>query len=313
LPQKIVSKLRIYAGIQKAIIQFRPEILFIHDCQFLGIKEIVSYVKKNPEVKIYVDSHTDFINSGKNWVSRNILHRIIYKWCAKKIEPYTTKFYGTLPLRMHFYSQVYGIDNAKIDLLVLGADHTAIDFCNRQKNREKIRNELSIKPSDFVLITGGKIDERKKIHTLLDAMRQLNKHNIHLIFFGLPDEEMTITINNLSNIDNVHKIGWLEPDKIYNYFFAADLGVFPGTHSVLWEQAIGIGLPCLFKRWSGIQHIDVGGNCLFLEKGDKKELIDTILHVKSNGEVYSKMKAVALDKGMSTFSYFEIAKRAIES
>lgn len=312
LPQKIASKLRIYNGIEKALEQFKPEILFIHDSQFIGIKEIVSYVKKHPQVKVYVDSHTDFINSGKSWVSRNILHKIIYKWCAKRIEPYTTKFYGTLPLRMDFYREVYGIDKAKIDLLVLGADHTVIDLENREAVRQKIRAELNIKPSDFVLITGGKIDERKKIHILLEAMKELNKSNIHLVLFGMPNEEMLQAIKKLSNINNVHQIGWLEPNQIYHYLFAADLGVFPGTHSVLWEQAVGIGLPCLFKRWDGIQHIDVGGNCLFLEKGDKEELAERILYIKKSTKFYNKMKDIALDKGMNTFSYFEIAKRAIE-
>ena len=32
-------------------------------------------------------------------VSKNI-YKIIYRWCAKKIEPFTKKFCGTLPLRM---------------------------------------------------------------------------------------------------------------------------------------------------------------------------------------------------------------------
>ena len=78
----------------------------------MSIIQIVKYAKKR-NVKIYADGHTDFINSAKNWVSKNILHKIIYKYCAKKIEPYVAKFYGTLPLRVKFIRDVYGINPKK--------------------------------------------------------------------------------------------------------------------------------------------------------------------------------------------------------
>ena len=31
------------------------------------------------------------------------------------------------------------------------------------------------------------------------------------------------------------------------------------------EKAVGKGKPCVFKRISGFEHIDIGGNCLFFE------------------------------------------------
>ena len=77
LPRVIMKKLRFYNGISLNIEEFKPEVIFLHDCQFLSIKEVVRYVKKNKNVKVFVDGHTDFINSGTNWISKNILHKII--------------------------------------------------------------------------------------------------------------------------------------------------------------------------------------------------------------------------------------------
>ena len=79
----ITRKLRVYKGVQKHLDNFKPDIIFIHDIQFLGIFSIIRFLKKNIGVKVYVDGHADFTNSATNWISKNILHRLIYKYCKK--------------------------------------------------------------------------------------------------------------------------------------------------------------------------------------------------------------------------------------
>ena len=118
LPHFIAKKLRFYTGIKDYLQKVQPDIIFLHDCQFLSIFQIANYAKQHKNVKIYADSHTDFINSGKTWVSKNIFHKIIYRlFCANVIAPYTTKFYGTLPVRVDFLRDIYGIDAQKIRII----------------------------------------------------------------------------------------------------------------------------------------------------------------------------------------------------
>ena len=74
IPHMLAKKLRIYQGLYEAIESFAPDILFLHDCQFLSIRKIALYARKHPNIKIYVDSHTDLKNSAKGWLSMNILH-----------------------------------------------------------------------------------------------------------------------------------------------------------------------------------------------------------------------------------------------
>lgn len=312
IPHTIVKKLRIYKGLIKSVKAFKPDIIFLHGCQFISIRKIVSYAKKNPNVKIYVDNHTDFINSAKNWLSKNILHGIIYKYCAQIIEPYTNKFYGVLPVRVDFLKTMYGIPSDKLELLVLGVDDCKVDSTHRSEIRSSIRKSLNILEGDFVIVTGGKIDQRKNIHVLMRAVREINQKNIKLIVFGSPNEQMKSDIEELSKCECIRYVGWIPSEKAYDYFFAADLAIFPGTHSVFWEQAVGVGLPCVFKKWDGIQHVDVGGNCLFIENGNIEEIKNVILEITKNKDLYLNMKHIAMEKGATEFSYYEIAKRAIE-
>jgi 1,2-diacylglycerol 3-alpha-glucosyltransferase len=316
LPKTVARKLRIYKSVKQNLYAFKPDVIFIHDCQFLSILTFSKYAKKN-KVTIYIDSHTDFVNSAKSWISKNILHRIIYKYCAKKIESYTTKFYGTLPLRNEFLKEVYAIDPKKIELLPFGADDSLFDWNDKQKIRKELRNQLNISENDFVFITGGKIDRRKNIHLLLKVWNELKQDNklshTKLILFGKPNKEMKSKVEHLIKGQDIIYIDWLASKEIHKYFFASDLALFPGTHSVLWEEAVGLGLPCIFKKWEGIQHVDLGGNCMFIEEVNSSSIKDVLLTITEDKSTFEKMKVKAAFLGPKTFIYSEIARRSIES
>jgi 1,2-diacylglycerol 3-alpha-glucosyltransferase len=313
IPHRLAKKIRIYSGLDEALKSFGPDIIFLHDCQFLSIGRIAAYADKHPRVKIYVDGHTDFTNSARSWISRNILHRIVYRYCAKTIESYAEKFYGVLPVRVEFFQKMYGIPKEKTELLLLGADDTKFDLAQRDVIRASVRQSLDVRSDDFLIVTGGKIDRRKSIHVLMAAVRKMNNDNIKLIVFGTPNEEMKPEIDALAQHACIKSIGWIASEKAYDYFLASDLGVFPGTHSVLWEQAVGVGLPCVFRKWEGVQHVDIGGNCLFLSDASEEEIEEVILRIYRQRDMYLRMKKVAMGRGVAQFSYYQIAMKAIQS
>ena len=311
LPKLIARKLRIYVGLVSELENFSPDIIFLHDVQFLSIVSIADYMKKNKHVRLYADGHTDFINSARSWVSREILHKIIYRWCAKHIEPYTTCFFGVTPLRVKFFEEVYLIDKNKLDLLVLGVDDSVFNLNDAAAIRTRLRNDLGINDNDFVVVTGGKIDRRKNIHILMQVIADFDNENIKLIVFGFPVDDLKSEFDMLASGDKIIAAGWVAPEKVYDYFFAADIGCFPGTHSVLWEQAVGVGLPCVFRKWNGIEHVDVGGNCLMVDEGNYQEIHEAILKIYTDKELLACMRRVAMNKGVPNFAYSKIAKKAI--
>jgi glycosyltransferase involved in cell wall biosynthesis len=311
LPPAIVRKLRIYRGLYPAIEALAPDVVFLHGCQFVSIRDIASYAKRHPLVRIYVDGHADLINSARTWISRHVLHGLVYRYCAKAIEPCTRKFYGVLPLRVEFFQKIYGIPAAKTELLVLGAEDAAERLLRQAETRSRVRRELGLSEDAFVVVSGGKLDRRKNIHLLLQIIRELNRENIKMILFGVPNEEMRDELSRLSDHTCIRYVGWSSTERVYDYLMASDLGVFPGTHSILWEQSVGVGLPCIFKKWEGMQHVDVGGNCLFLERGDPSELAGAIVRLCEDKNLFAVMKGIARNKGVKLFSYEEIARKAI--
>lgn len=166
--------------------EFKPDIIFLHDAQFLSIGKIIKYLKNNRDVKLYVDGHTDFSNSARSFLSKFILHGIIYKWCVKKIIPYTEKFYGTLPARVDFFVNFYGTPKEKTELLVMGADDQYVQKVKETNQRELIRKKYNISEKTFLLVSGGKFDNVKmQILNVMEAIHQLSeKIKIKMLIFG---------------------------------------------------------------------------------------------------------------------------------
>lgn len=310
--QNFNKKIKIFKGVFKSINKSKPDIIFVHGCQFLDIKQVVKYVKLNPNVKIFVDNHADFSNSAKNFLSKNILHKIIWRRCARLIEPYTTKFYGVLPARVDFLKDMYNIPEEKVDLLVMGADDEKVEEAKSIGIRDKTRKKYDINRDDFLIITGGKIDKNKsQILLLMEAVNNIKNKNVKLLIIGSVIDEYKDEFNSLLG-ENISYIGWVESSDIYKYFESSDLVVFPGLHSVLWEQAVGQGIPCVFKYIEGFTHVDLGGNCKFVYNDSPTELKAIINNIINDKELYKYMKNIAMSKGMNAFSYKKIAKKSIE-
>lgn len=310
LPHFIMKKLRIYKGVSSVLDRFAPDIIFVHDCQFLDIRHIVKYAKSKPGVKIFVDCHTDFLNSARNWFSKNIMHKIIYRKCAKMIEPYATKFFGVLPVRCDFLHDIYGIPREKIELLELGAEDDKIHVEMRDEIRGRICRELNLGVKDFIIITGGKLDKQKNTEALLDAVVMIASDRIKLVIFGSITNDVLNAVEKKIDNPSVRYIGWINADKVYDYLLSADLAIFPGLHSVLWEQAVACGVPCIFRNIEGIHHVNTGGNCMFLNEGSAEEISQILRKIEDNQLLYEEMKKSA-SHGANRFMYSDIAKRSI--
>ncbi|WP_074911486.1 glycosyltransferase family 4 protein [Proteiniclasticum ruminis] len=307
----IAEKLRLYEGLYILLEEKKPDLIFMHGIQFLDIKTVIKYIKANPNCTLVADNHASYYNSGKNFISREILHKIIHKKTIQKALPNIEKIYQLAPGCKDFAINMYNIPEEKMEYLYLGADTEKIDFIMKEDTKAKVRKELKINDDDFVFITGGKLSKGKNIKSLLISLKKIHSEKIKLIIFGAFSDDIREEMNDLiSKDDRVRYIGWLRGDEVYDYYLASDAAIFPGTKSALWEQAICSGLPLVCRRWPGMEYVDVGGNVLFVEN-DINEFIEKIELLATDKEIYEEMKYVACTKGFDTFSYERIARQAI--
>ena len=310
---KWAKRFRYFEGTYEAIEKYNPDVIFIHNIQFMDIKEVVRYLKKHPNVKVYADNHADFSNSATTFVSKNILHKIFWRYCAKKINPYVIKFYGVLPARVDFLRDVYKLPKEKIELLVMGADDEKVIEAESEESIREMREKLGADDDDFLIMTGGKIDKWKtQTLLLMDAVNNIKDKKVKLVVFGSVVPELKEEVNKRCS-EKVKYIGWIQAKDSYKYFATCDIAVFPGRHSVFWEQVCGQGKPVIVKKWAGTTHVDLNGNCIFLENDSEEEIYNVLEEIlKKDREKYKEMLECAQNAGKEMFLYSKIADRSIK-
>ena len=305
----LCGKLDVYG----LLCDLRPDYIFFHCMNSSSILDVVRYKKRvNPRCVIVQDTHLDEGNYCFPPGAKGVAIRGFYRCLHKASLPYINRFYGVTPGRSAFAKASYLVPADRMELLPMGGDDDRIPLSDALAVRSSVRGAQGIRGQDFVVITGGKIGTAKGIHELVREGLDNYRTDLWLRMFGQPEEELREAFDQWKQYEQLHLIGWIPAPEVYDWFLASDLVVFPGTHSVLWEQACACGVPCLFRQWPGMEHVDVGGNCVFLPDGSAETLRRTILELYWNREKLAKMKKVAMDRGTRVFSYRQIAKRSLE-
>lgn len=300
----IMSHMDIYG----LLCEIQPEFIFYHGLVSNTIFDVIRYKKKHNCVVVQ-DNHLDY-NIGYSNSLKHKLLKLYFKFVNSISIKHVEKVYGVTPWRKQYAEEIFGIPSNKTDVLIMGADDEKIDFQNRDQIRHEIRQKYHLEDDDFVVVTGGKIDKKKNIVLLMEAVAQLG--NVHLLIFGNVLSDVNAEFDRiLRENENIHYAGWIDADKVYDYFFAADLVVFPGQHSVLWEQACAAKVPCVFQKWEGMEHVNNGGNAAFLTEVTVLAL-KTMIQELNATEKYFEMKAIAESSNTDIFLYSEIAKKSLE-
>lgn len=292
----IINKLRKHADVYSILELEKPDLIFLHNIH-LNIKESVRYKKNNPNCKIIMDYHADYSNSAKDWISLNILHKIIRKKILYKNINYIDKFYPVTPSCEEFLNEVYDVPSDKMEILPLGYDADLSNEIKNKVNCKQIRKQFGINENDFVIITGGKLEPAKKTDYLIDALKILQNDKIHIIVFGDSREgcesfyqKLILKSENL----NVHFTGWLNINEILTLMAISNIAIYPASQSVIWQQSIGMNLPLIVGN-SGSQdaeYLNKENNliCMRKEEINPENIANIIKKIFSDPQLENSMR-----------------------
>lgn len=295
-------------GLYDKLCQINPHIIFVHNFAYKDMRHIVKYAKNNPNVKVYADCHTDYYNSHYDSIYGK-LKALFARKQGHLLNKVAIKFWGTTPWRVDFLKDVYKLPKEKVDLLIAGADENYIVDVDLIANRENIRKKYGIPQDAFLVVTGGKIDKRKQQNLLMEAVKQLKDNNIWLLVFGTPTEDMKSVIQLYERCPNIVMTGWMPSEETYPLFLASDLAFFPGTHSVLWEEAVACAIPLVVKAWDGMSYVNVNGNAFLMQDVSVNQIVETIKAL-GNTDKYLSMRKRAHECA-NQFYLKDIALKAI--
>ena len=286
----------------------QPDFIFFHGLVSKTIFEVISYKNRNRQNCIIVqDNHLDTYNSKNTRSLVGKFLRYYYRMLNKKSQKYIDKIYGVTPGRVEFARDYFKINQEKLDLLIQGADDEHVLFGKRHEIRNRIRQEYEICDEDFLVVTGGKISKDKGLIPLMEAVQGID--SLKLLIFGSIENDIKEKFEELLSPDIIY-VGWIHSNSVYEYFLAGDLAFFPGSHSVLWEQACASKIPCVFNNLPGVTHLDNGGNAKFIDS-ISNDSIEKILNELNETTEYSKMLEVAQSSKTDIYLYSHIAEKSL--
>src|ERR1019366_8878196 len=295
----LLNRYRPFTCINALLEQENPDLIFVHDIM-PNLTEVVQHLKSHMQCRAIMAYHADYSNSGKNWLSLFVLHRMLRGRVLNKARPYLSKIFPVVPAGFSFLNEVYGVPYCEMELLPLGADVDAIEEVRKADARNAVRRRLAIPIGATVIFTGGKLEPRKRTDTLIQALPLLRRGG-HVIIAGeVPPEQAAYKAKIETLIEenpNVHFAGWLSPRDVYAHMIASDLAVFPRSQSIMWQQAIASGLPLIVGTTKHQDHgyLNVHRNLENLD-GDtltEETLAAAIENVISNPNMFADMKTGA--------------------
>ncbi|WP_203258677.1 glycosyltransferase family 4 protein [Hyunsoonleella ulvae] len=223
----------------------------------------------------------------------NFVERATYSW-ATKIYPNSFglkniilehNFTNKSKLTVIGNGSSNGIDIQRFD---------PIRFTDEDK-KDKLREELGIKKSDFVFLFVGRLVSDKGVNELIEAFDKMCKNHsgIKLLLVGGYENELdplkVKTTEIIKTNKNIVSSGWVE--DVCPYFVLSNVLTFvsyrEGFPNVV-MQAGAMGLPCIVSNINGCNEIVIEG-----KNG-------TIIPVKDTNTLYNKM--VSIFKGEIQFS-----------
>lgn len=304
---RISRKIRKYIGLYDAIERFAPDIIFSHDISYASVIDVVEYVKNHPNVTFLADTHTAAYNSGLNWMSLNILHRLIYKRYIGKTIPYLKKYYYIGPAERDFSVINYGVPEGVMEFLPLGG--IIPDAATYMRQREKFRREFGVAEGELLLVHSGKLVAEKKTVELLRAFKKVESMRARMVIIGsIPKDTETEILSMIETDERVEYVGWQQSDFLLGCLCGADLYCQPGSVSATLQNAICCRAAVMARPVDAYKMLDKG-NFFWVEK---EEDIENVLRaVCENPQVVIDAKKASVVCAKEYLDYYQMERKII--
>jgi glycosyltransferase involved in cell wall biosynthesis len=231
-------------GLGALLKDISPDVVLYHGAAGLDLVTAALFKRRNPESRLFVDSHEDRHNSGTNQISLWIQYKIFNNALIRLTKKYTEKYlYISLESR-DFLRDHYGLDETSMEFFPLGGVPVTLDVQDR--TRLEIREREGLTPETFLVVHSGKLAPGKRTLELARAFAQLSREDACLIIIGSAEDAVLQGLQEIAQRDpRIRHLGWRGSKELMEYITAADLYAQPGTQSATLQSAICCGAPVL--------------------------------------------------------------------
>lgn len=237
LPHAVMKKLRMHPGVNALLEQERPDVILFHGLCAWEMLALKRYKNRHPNARIFADSHEDFNNSARSFVSKYLLHWAFYKPILHRVQRSLEKVLCVSTETMDFVRDFYKMPADRLEFFPLGGQIPPEE--EFAALRTSVRKRLGITLEQTLFVQSGKIDRAKKLVETLHAFAQAPNAEFRFVIAGHIHEDIAEEVDRLVQADSrVSFIGWQTAEQLRSLLCAADVYVQPGSQSATMQMSL---------------------------------------------------------------------------
>lgn len=305
-PDIVTKKVRAFRGVYDILEREKPDLIFCHNLQYWSVLDVIRYKKAHPAVKLYADTHTAAYNSGTNWLSLHVLHRIFYRYLVRQTLPYLEKFFYVGIGEKEFAMANYGVPETLMEFYPLGG--TLLSDEAYAATRAKRRVELGLGENDRLYVHSGKLDALKRSDELLRAFSAVgDPHAVLAVIGSIPEDRKSVLLPLIEADKRIRYLGWKSGDDLQEYLCAADLYCQPGSVSATMQNAVCRNTPVMsYPHPAYTSNLDYGQFFWIRTQADMEQVFGKL---KADPAVLAPMTAAARRCAEELLDYQKLAAR----
>lgn len=157
--------------------------------------------------------------------------------------------------------------------------------------REDILAEYGIHTRKNIICI-GRIQKRKRLERLVEALACMNRNDIGLILVGPDPDGVLDTVEG----KNIYKLGPIYGDRIFDLLCSADVYCLPGAVGLSIIDAFHCGLPFVTEEGdesAEIMYLKDGENGFVVQRGNVREMAQKLLLLLDDNDLRSDFSKAA--------------------
>ena len=295
-----------------AIGKISPDIVYTHGLETAtSIRIILSGLDKHSLVA--ADTHT-LMNQKMSAIKKRIYYPFLHRVYVPVLNRKNVTVFYTAEENKRILLNLYGVREENVLPCLIGTNLN--DYRFDEQAGGEIRRDLGIAPDSKLILYTGKMNNRKKPHLLLQAVKAIEDRlagETHLVLVGAQDKEYVQKNFDVKFSDKVtlHILEGVSNRELFRYYSAANVVVFPKENTLSALDAQACKLPVIMERDStNEERLREGG--LLYEGGNIEDLGRKILSLLRNAELRATLSEKGYEYVRSNYDYRKIVQ-AMES
>ncbi|HLK17927.1 MAG TPA: glycosyltransferase family 4 protein [Bryobacteraceae bacterium] len=257
-----------------------------------------------------IDDHTNGSNRRPG-LAADLVYAIYKKFLTPWVLGICNDFVAVTSETAGILRNQFGVPERLIRLVPLGADANLFRF--DASGRAAVRARLEWRQDAVVVAYAGKLLPEKRVLELVEAMEPLAAADasIRLLIVGSGPVAYTDELNRrirTSPHDWARLIPAVPNSELPALLSAADIGVWPGTESIVHLEAMSCGLPIIIRDLASLRDVVAGGAGL-LTSGKPDDIRAKLRDLLTNADLRQSIRQRARSKVETQLCWKRLAER----